>query len=62
MLAARGATEYSTTCFDHLNEYRSVSAACQAIAPKVGLGAESLRRWGLQAQVDVARRPDVTTA
>jgi hypothetical protein len=34
---------------DHLDEYRSVYAACQAIGPKVG--AESLRRWVLQAQV-----------
>ena len=29
---------------DHLDEYRSVYAACQAIGPKVGVGAESLRR------------------
>ena len=29
---------------DHLDEYRSVSAACQAIGPKIGVGAESLRR------------------
>jgi hypothetical protein len=25
---------------DHLDEYRSVYAACQAIGPKVGVGAE----------------------
>ena len=36
---------------DHLDEYRSVYAACQVIGPKVGVGAESLRRWVLQAQV-----------
>jgi transposase len=29
---------------DHLDEYRSVYAACRAIGPKVGVGAESLRR------------------
>jgi hypothetical protein len=29
---------------DHLDEYRSVYAACQAIGPKAGVGAESLRR------------------
>jgi transposase len=28
---------------DHLDEYRSVCAACVAIGPKVGVGAESLR-------------------
>ncbi len=34
---------------DHLSEYRSVYAVCQAIGPKVGVGVESLRRWVLQA-------------
>lgn len=47
---------------DHLCEYRSVYAACAAIGPKVGVGKESLRRWVLQAQVDAAERPGVTTA
>jgi transposase len=47
---------------DHLDEYRSVYAACQAIGPKVGVGAESLRRWVLQAQVDAQHSPGVTTA
>ena len=47
---------------DHLGEYRSVYAACQVIGPKVGVGAESLRRWVLQAQVDAAQRPGVTSA
>jgi hypothetical protein len=36
---------------DHLDEYRSVYAACQAIGSKVGVGAESLRRWVFQAQL-----------
>jgi transposase len=47
---------------DHLDEYRSEYAACQAIGPKVGVGAESPRRWVLQAQVDAAQRPGVTSA
>jgi transposase-like protein len=47
---------------DHLDEYRSVYAACQVIVPKVGVGAESLRRWVLQAQVDGSQRPGVTSA
>src|SRR3977135_3707175 len=47
---------------DHLDEYRSVYAACQAIGPKVGVGAESLRRWVLQAQVDAGVRPGGTPA
>ena len=37
---------------DHLDEYRSVYAACQAIGPKVGGGAETLRQWTVQAQID----------
>jgi transposase len=47
---------------DHLDEYRSVYAACHAVGPKVGVGAESLRRWVLQAQVDAWQSPGVTTA
>lgn len=45
---------------DHLQEYRSVYAACQSIGPKVGVGAESLRRWVLSAQVEAAQRHGVT--
>lgn len=45
---------------DHLQEYRSVYAGCQSIGPKVGVGAESLRRWVLQAQVEAAQRHGVT--
>lgn len=37
-------------------------AACQAIGPKVGVGAESLCRWVLQAQVDASERPGATSA
>ena len=47
---------------DHLGEYRSVYAACRVIGPKVGVGAESLRRWVLQAQVDASQRPGVSSA
>jgi transposase len=47
---------------DHLDEYRSVYAAAQAIGPKVGVGAETLRKWVLQAQVDALQSPGVTTA
>ena len=45
---------------DHLQEYRPVSAACQSIGPKVGVGTESLRRWVLQAQGEPAQRHGVT--
>lgn len=46
---------------DHLDEYRSMYAACVAIGPKVGVGVESLRWWVLQAQVDDTARPGVTS-
>ena len=34
--------------FDHLDDYRSVYAACPVIGPKAGVGAKSLRSWMLQ--------------
>ena len=47
---------------DHLDEYRSVYAACQAIGPKVEVGAGSLCRSTLQALIAASRRPGATTA
>ena len=37
---------------DRLQEYPSVWAAAQALAPKLGVGPETLRKWVVQAQVD----------
>lgn len=37
---------------DRLGEYPSVWAACQALAPKLDVGAETLRKWIVQAQID----------
>jgi len=34
---------------DRLGEYLSLYAACESIAPNLGVGPESLRRWTLQA-------------
>lgn len=42
---------------DRLGEYSSPWAAAQALAPKLGVGAETLRRWIVQAQVDAGDRP-----
>jgi transposase-like protein len=47
---------------DHLHEYNSLYAACQAIGPKLGIGAESLRVWTKQAQVDGYQVPGSTSA
>ena len=41
---------------DRLDDYPSMYTACNAIAPKLGIGAESLRRWTLQAQIDSGQR------
>ncbi len=34
--------------------------ACRSIAPKLDVGAESLRKWVRQAQADAGQRPGVT--
>ena len=47
---------------DHLDEYETPFLACKAIAPKVGVGVESLRRWVTQALVDTDAQPGVKTA
>lgn len=47
---------------EHLGEYPSLTAASAAVAKQVGVGAESVRRWALQAQVDGGTRDGVTTA
>ena len=47
---------------DHLDEYETPFLACKAIAPKVGIGVESLRRWVAQALVDTDAQPGVKTA
>lgn len=46
---------------DHLREYNSVYGACKAIAPKLGVGTESLRLWTRQAQIDAKQAPGATT-
>jgi len=46
---------------DRLEEYRSPWAAAQALGPKLGVGPETLRKWIVQAQVDVGGRSGPTT-
>jgi transposase len=47
---------------DRLPEYPSPWAAAQALAPKLGVGPETLRKWVVQAQVDTGDRTGPTTA
>jgi transposase len=37
---------------DRLSDYPSDFSACKALAPKLGVGPETLRRWVVQAQID----------
>lgn len=46
---------------DRLSEYPSVFAACKALAPKLDVGPESLRRWVLQAQIDTGVKAGPTS-
>jgi transposase-like protein len=46
---------------ERVNEYGSAWAVAQALGPKLGVGAETLRKWVLQAQTDVGRRPGPTS-
>jgi len=46
---------------DRLGEYPSPWAAAQALGPKLGVGAETLRKWILQAQVDGGVRSGPTS-
>ena len=41
---------------DRLNEYPTPYAACQALAPQLNVGVETLQKWVIQAQVDAGTR------
>jgi transposase-like protein len=46
---------------DRLAEYPTPYACAKALGPKLGIGAETLRKWIVQAQVDSGDRPGPTT-
>lgn len=41
---------------EHAQEYPNPTAAEEAVADRNGVGAESVRRWYLQAQIDGRQR------
>lgn len=46
---------------EHAQEYPNPTAAAAVIAKRNGVGAESVRRWYLQAQIDGGERRGATT-
>src|SRR5665648_371907 len=46
---------------EHQQEYASLTAAAAAVARKLGVGGESVRRWVVQAQVDAGQRQRPTS-
>lgn len=46
---------------DHLAEYPSLTAACESVARREGVGSESVRRWVRQAQIDSGQRQGATS-
>ena len=47
--------------FENLGSYPDRAAAIRAIAPKIGCGRESLRRWVVQTGTDSGAREGVTS-
>ncbi len=46
---------------EHRQEYLSDTAAAAAVAKQLGLGKETVRRWVVQAEVDVGGRGGVSS-
>jgi transposase len=46
---------------ERLGEYKTPYACAQALGPKLGVGAETLRKWIVQAQVDAGDRNGPTS-
>lgn len=42
-----------TYALERLGRYKSVYGVCQDLAPKLNIGAETLRRWVVQAQAEI---------
>ena len=47
---------------EHLDEYPTLTAACESVSSRLGFGAESLRRWVRQAQIDAGEGQGVSSS
>ena len=47
--------------FEHEHEYATQSSAIMAIAPKIGCGRDTLRRWVKQSEIDSGRKDGQTS-
>jgi len=47
---------------DHAGDYPTEYAAITAVSRRLGMSAETLRKWIRQAQVDEGKAPGVTSA
>jgi len=46
---------------EHAGDYATVWAAMKAISARLGMSAETLRKWVRQAEVDAGEAPGMTT-
>ena len=46
---------------DHVGDYESEFAAIRAVAGRLGMSTEALRRWVPQAEVDAGQAPGMTS-
>jgi transposase len=46
---------------DHVEDYESEWAAMKAVAARLGMSTETLRKWVRQAEVDAGEAPGVTS-
>lgn len=46
---------------EHRKDYPSMTAVCQAVADRLGIGKETVRRWAVQADIDSGGRPGVSS-
>lgn len=46
---------------EHREEYASPTELARVVAARLGVGKETVRRWIVQADIDVGARPGVTS-